>query len=717
MACANTITNGAPLVLFRGTEDQSERQVSVEPTPRPQHLPLFIVQTERGKLTPTIVLGGNRDLMYGSASFSETGIYTNHQTIGSNLASEAGNAHMIWRVSNGTYASLLLSLEVTDVDVPLYQRGADGKYIVNSRTGALVPVTGNPVVPGHLLRWVVSGTTSATVGAATVSTYTQSGRTTPTTVYPIMEVKAADPGAYGNNLGIRLYADTREGAVDTLAMKHNKAFPYRLSLMSRANATASPSFIPTISNERNLAVTFSPTSVIRPTGIQTSTYIGNVLKDQYDNTTDTRYPLRYSPFGDNIHVYQANIDTVVTEVGQAELAYLTSNPAAVTGLDTSLLQEPKGFRLMNIVSAKDHTDVPYYTAVLDEAELPGSSVRLTQFTTVYARGGADNIMSVEEYERAVVDIIARYGDCTDGVQDIARRPESIFYDTGFTLDTKLELAPFISQRPDLNLVLSTHEDSRQVRGYIGTAPAGVSKALTMSEEVAVASVLQNRIRLIPESEFYGTPTMRAIIFAGSGVLRNSEWKARVPVTMDMLYKASRYMGAADGRWNRAERFSRAPGNILTRLEDVTIPWVPVANRVRNWDVGINMALAYNEQFMAMPSQQTVYPDDTSILNSWLPTLAIAYLNKVCHAAWREYRGVDDLSDSELITQLNRFVSERIDGIWDSRFLVIPNAEITVDDEARGTSWHLNVKFGANNAKTVETVRITAYRRSDLETVA
>ena len=717
MPCANNITNGAPLVLFRGTEDQSERQVSVEATPRPQHLPLFILQTERGSLKPSIVLGGNRDLMYGATSFSETGIYTNHQTIGSNIASAAANAHMIWRVSNGDYASLVLSLEVTPVDVPLYQRGTDGKYLVDAVTGALVPVVGDPVVPGHLLRWVVSDNGGVDVGTQATSTYTQAGMGNDTTVYPILELRVADPGAYGNNIGLRLYADTRSGAIDTVAMVHNKAFPYRLSLMSRANATASPSFTPTISNERNLAVTFSPTSVIRPSGIQTSTYVKTVLGSQYGNTTDTRYPLRYSPFGDTVHVYQSNIDTILAAIGQTELNYLTANPTAVTGLDTDMLQEVGGFGLLNIVSAKDHTDVPYYTCVLDEAELPGSSVRLTQFTTVYARGGADNLMSVEDYEQAVVDIIARYADCSDEVQDIARRPESIFYDTGFTLDTKLELAPFISMRPDLCLVLSTHEDSRQIRGYVGSAPVGESRTLTMSEEVAIASVLQNRVRLIPESEFYGTPTMRAIIFAGSGVLRNSEWRGRVPVTMDMLYKACRYMGAANARWNRAERFSRAPGNIMTLLEDITIPWVPVENRVRNWDVGINMALSYNEQFMAMPSQQTVYPDDTSILNNWLPTLAIAYLNKICHAAWREYRGVDDLSNVELITQINRFVSTRIDGIWDNRYLVIPDAEVTADDEQRGTSWHLNVQFGATSSRTIETVRITAYRRSDLEAIA
>ena len=174
------------------------------------------------------------------------------------------------------------------------------------------------------------------------------------------------------------------------------------------------------------------------------------------------------------------------------------------------------------------------------------------------------------------------------------------------------------------------------------------------------------------------------------------------------------MGAADGKWKANERFSRAPANIITLLEDVTIPWVPADVVVRNWDVGINMAMSYNEQFYAMPAIQTVNSDDSSILNNWLPTLAIAYLHKVAHAAWREFRGTDDLSDSELVLAVNNFVSNQISGIWDNRYTVIPRAEVTVDDQLRATSWHLNVDFGASSAKTIEIFKVTAFQRATLD---
>lgn len=715
MPCVNNITNGAPLILFRGTEDLSERQVPIDPAPRPQHLPIFIIQSSKGPLTPQVVFGFQRDLMYGSDTFSETGMFTNHQTIGSNITASAANSQILWRVSTGNKASLLLSLEITSADIPLYQRDADGKYMTDASTGALIPVTPAATVDGYLLRWVVGPNGGADIGSAATSTYTQVGMTNPTTVYPIMEFGVENPGAFGNNVGVRFYADTRQGSVDEASMNYNKAFPYRFSIVSRPSATTSPVFTTTVTNERTVNVTLSPLSVTRE-GFTSSTYVETVVNTQYANTTDPRYSLKYSPFGSNAYVYQNNVNTILTQVGLAELDYLTANPSAVTGVDTDILASANGYGLMNLASAKDHTDIPYYSVVIDEAASPGSSVRLGQYTTMYCQDGIDDIMSVADYEAAVIAIMERYADCTDEVQDIARRPESIFYDTGFTLNTKLALAPFISMRPDLNLVFSTHEDSRQVKGYTGPDAAGSSTVKTMTQEIATSALLQNRIRLIPESEFYGTPTMRAIIFAGSAVLRLSEWRGRVPITMDMLYKAARYMGSADAQWKPAERFSRPPGSIMTLLEDISIPWVPADTRVRNWDAGINMALSYNETLMSMPACQTVYPDDTSVLNNWLTTLAIAYLNKVCHAAWREFRGVDDLSNSELESAVNAFVEARINGIWDGRFLVIPNAQVTTDDDLRGTSWHLNVQFGATNARTTEIVQITAYRRADLETL-
>lgn len=715
MPCVNTITNGAPMVLFRGTEDQSGVIVPVEAIPRPQHLPIFIIQSQRGPLTPQIVFGAQRDLLYGSTTFKETGDYTNHQTIGSNICQTESNAHMLWRVSAGTTAQLLLSLEVTEVEVPLYQRDSAGKYLINTTTGALIPEVGNPVVNGYALRWVVDDFGAATLDTAATSTYTQAGMTNPTTVYPMLATQVENPGEFGNNIGIRLFADTRVGATDITAFEKNKAFPYYLSIMERATATSSPIFFPSMTGERAVTVTFSPTSLLRATGSEISTYAKTVLDKDFSNTTDTRYALKFSPFGVNTHVYQSNIDTVCGLLAAAESTYLTANPTKPTGVNLELLNA-SGSKMINFVSAKDQTDVPYYTITMDEAELPGQSVRLTQYTTVYCRTGTDNIMSVADYEAKVIEIANRYADCSDEVQDIARRPESIVYDTGFSSATKLEMSYFISQRPDIALVLSTHEDTRQVRGYTGEAPAGASTTLTLSEEIAAATLLQSRVRLIPESEYFGTPTSRAIIFAGSGVLRNSEWTARVPVTMNMLQMASAYMGAADGKWKSTKRFSRAPGSILTLLKDVTIPWVPADTRVLNWDVGINMAMPYNEQFMSMPSSQTVYPDDSSVLNVWLVTLAITYLNKIAHAAWREYRGVDDLTSAELEVAIDNFVTTRVTGIFDGKYLIVPNAEVTVDDELRSTSWHLNVKIGALSSRTTEIVQITAYRRADLEAI-
>ena len=110
MSCVNNITNGAPLFLFRGVDDQSDQPVSIDAIPRPQHMPIFFIQAERGKLGPQIVSGAQRNLMYGANSFAENGLFTNHQTTGSNICQAAANAHILWRISNASYCTLRLTL-------------------------------------------------------------------------------------------------------------------------------------------------------------------------------------------------------------------------------------------------------------------------------------------------------------------------------------------------------------------------------------------------------------------------------------------------------------------------------------------------------------------------------------------------------------------------------------------------------------------------------
>jgi hypothetical protein len=282
--------------------------------------------------------------------------------------------------------------------------------------------------------------------------------------------------------------------------------------------------------------------------------------------------------------------------------------------------------------------------------------------------------------------------------ELAVNVESIIYDTGFPLEVKKVLPYFISQRKDTFVVLGTHDVN--------------DRTLTASEEHSLAIALRTRLQLFPESDFWGTPVTRGMIMGRSGLIRNSQYTRRVPLTYEVAIKAARYMGASNGRWKNGADFDGAPGSIVEAVYDINIKWVPATVRNRNWDVGLNWVQAYDRHQFFFPAFKTVYEDDTSVLNSFPTAMACCYLNKVAHATWREFSGKSNLTNIQFLEQVNSFVVKMTEGRFDSRFIIVPAAYIDEYDALRGYSWHLPIKIYAPNSKTVLVANTTAFRLGD-----
>ena len=181
----------------------------------------------------------------------------------------------------------------------------------------------------------------------------------------------------------------------------------------------------------------------------------------------------------------------------------------------------------------------------------------------------------------------------------------------------------------------------------------------------------------------------------------------------MAYKAARYMGAKNGAWKNGFAFDRAPLSIVTQLKNIDVTWVPASTRNILWSTGLNFVLNYQVGTQFFPALQTVYENDTSVLNSFFTAVAIAYLNKVAHAAWREFSGSISLTNAQLEEQVNLFVANLVKDKFDGKFVIQPNATVTELDNLRGYSWTLPIKIFASNMKTVMTTYVEAYRMTDL----
>ena len=63
-------------------------------------------------------------------------------------------------------------------------------------------------------------------------------------------------------------------------------------------------------------------------------------------------------------------------------------------------------------------------------------------------------------------------------------------------------------------------------------------------------------------------------------------------------------------------------------------------------------------------------------------MAICYLIKVGHAAWREFSGVSGLTNAQLEERVNAFVRDRVKDKFDNRYIVVPDAHHTTMDVLR-----------------------------------
>lgn len=689
------IINAAPMVIQYGTQDLSTRQLPREPEAIPQHLPKFYLYAQKGPTTPQLVVGAERDRMYGTDTFDLRSKYANHATVFANLVNAEGNACMLERIipeDAGPNANIALWLDVLPTKVDLYERNpSDGSIKLNA--------LGNPIVigntDGYKVKWVTTYYDSKDdlndkFGKLTVSpgdqvdadTGTQSER------YPILEVKAASIGDYGNLCGFRMWAPTLKTtlSIPTKMMAKERAYPFYVSMLRKPDASSTAKVVETIFAEQATMFTFKQ-GVIDPS-TDKQLYIGNVFIDSYRNTKDLRYPPVYGDFSDLI-VYQGNIDYLLEKFHTAEIPFIDSW--------SDFNSSPDDKYLFNFFSGLSTNGVEYHSfQFVDDA----TSVRVSEYSNLMAKGGSDGTMNDELFAHLVGNRLTEYLDPNSELQEPAINVESIFYDSGFPLETKYKIASFVALRKDTFTVLSTHDVNDRIK--------------TASEEHSIAIALRTRLQMYPESEYFGTPVMRGMIIGRSARLRNSQYTKHLPLSAEIAIKSARYMGAGQGRWKNGFHFDGAPGHVVDYMYDINITWVPASVRNRNWDVGLNWVQAYDRRSFFFPALKTVYSDDTSVLNSYFTAMAICELNKVAQAAWREFSGVSHLTNAQLAERVNAFIVRRTNGRFDERFKIVPDTFFTDMDVLRGYSWTLKVNIYSPNMFSVMSSIIVARRISDFQ---
>jgi hypothetical protein len=165
-------------------------------------------------------------------------------------------------------------------------------------------------------------------------------------------------------------------------------------------------------------------------------------------------------------------------------------------------------------------------------------------------------------------------------------------------------------------------------------------------------------------------------------------------------------------WKTQNLFDQGSNNIIENMYDIQPEFIPAGVKPALWDLGLVWPQPYDLSRYHFPSLQTVYDNDTSVLNNFFVGMAITVINKVAAQTWRNFTGVTSLQPAELITQVEAYAADRLD-VFGGVVKVIPKAVITDFDAARGYSWTLMFKLGGNVSKTVMTTYIVAKRMEDL----
>lgn len=703
----NQIINGAPFVNALGINDKSIRALAVEPEAIPTHLPKVYIFAQKGRRGPQLVVGSGRDAVFGTDTFDPRKSYFNHQTMLSNLVNAEGNAQMIERIfpsDMGPKANFRLSIDLLPTTVPLYQRDGSGN-IVLKQDGSPTPLTPAQTTPGYKVKWVLSNITSNLdaggdviadsdlYGAGATAVGDQTDGQAQSNRYPILEFWADSEGAFYNNSGFRIWApnENSAGGVNTSIIGTRRVYPFRMAAISRAAANETAKIKETLAGESYFDFTLKSNVINPSTDAQFS--LQDIYLDKYQSTGDRRFVPQYADFS-GFKIYQDNIDTVLSMLYAVEKDFIGQ-----PGQDFDILGDEETEKwLFNLFTLTSSSGTPYYASVLNTTD--ANAIRLSESTNIWAKGGGDGTMSAANFNSGVSAAVSEYANKNSNLMNSAINVESIMYDTGFPLAVKYDLCKFISERKNTFVVLSTIENGQPI-------PSN-------SEQNSIAVALRTRLQLYPESDYFGTQVTRGMIIGRSGKLRNSNYKEKLPLTLELAIKAARMMGAGNRRWKPEYLFDKAPNSIITNfdLDQVDNPYVPAQQRNKDWDVGLNYPQDYSRSAMYFPALKTVYGDDTSVLNSFFTAMACVELQRVGERAHRQFSGSISLTNAQLIDRVNKFVEDDVNGRFADLFKIKSQAYITSADDLRGYSWTLPIQLYANNMKTVMSLSIESYRMSD-----
>ena len=699
------VVNAYPRMDNRGTKDNSNRRVPYRTAPLPQFLTKTFIMSDRGPVVPQLGIGGALTSMFGEDVVNPDSKFYKHTNTLLTAVYGNGGYSMLHRLVDpaviNTKANIAFYLDILEDDIKVYKRHSDGSYVYDEN-GDPVEDSDNSPFTGYRVKWIaeINDGTEA-IGTRTMKQGTMSKKDGDNTVYsnmyPIFEYKASDPGSFYNNLGVAFDAfDTTE--INKAELENYKTFPLKVAMYKRADSHSTPVIVRTTMDAP--VVKFALKEGVKdPVSKRKLDLAGSI--DEYYKEWD--YKDIEAPY-----VYKENVSTVLGLLYGKEAQWRGKDLNTAEGTVNTdtwydfLADVDSGDEkwLLNPVTFRTLSRVPYFGFEHDtgaaDTDANQKDVTLSKNLPVFLGGGVDGDISDSKFEELVRNEMEKYLNVDGPYYDPAVNVESAMVDSGFTLDTKKSLVNFITVRKDTMLFLGTYTYNKD------------NKPLSLEEERAIGIALNNRCQLALESTYYNTPVMRAVIVGGSGRYLKTVNKDRYPLTIALTEKVTKMMGKPE--WDINSLFDRGELDVIDTMVDIEPKTIPESVKQTLWGINIVYPEATDRTTYVFPAIQTVYPDDTSVLNNLFTVMAIVYTYKVGYEAQRRFSGNVSLTDADFLSRVDAFINGKLAKAFGGMFDVTAKSTLTDHDKATGYSWTTNVELHSTVMKTVMSYSVGAYRK-------
>lgn len=698
---ASTDFTSMPQNLTDGFRDKSVPDPILTARQYPTFLPLWCLFMKKGPVGRVLADPATAEQLFGTESFDPSSKFFNHATLYRNTLAPTGQAiYQRLQPADAKVALMRIWLDVLPMAIPQYQRGTDGKYLLDQAGNPQPTGTTLPGFTVKLVKTAIGASTGGEFGQASqmVGNQTNPVDATQSQRYPLFDIPVSSFGSYGNDLGFRMWAPVAGSRVlpDAELLTVNKAYPYVFACLDRSSDTIQN--IQTISGVQEVTAVLKPNQYKASVGNQAISFDPRFFEQYNDRERVGIAPL-YGPF-EQVHVYHDNIETLLKLFYDAEESMIDQF-SDFTG-EGYTADDVGEIHLFNFIGGRSSKNVPYHTYLIDRTASDAEA--FSDISAVWAEGGSDGDTSLDSFNTLVGNEISKYGDINNEVtEDRLGNPETDFFDSGYDTETKMKLASFIAVRKDTFLHWSLMDNQQ-------------TQTLTADQESSLAIALYTRGQMLPESTEFGTPAARFLIAGCDGKLIGSSYPKRLPLGLEIAFKSGQYMGAGNGQWNSAMSFSNGSRANVTMFRDVNVTWRPIAARQRDWANGLIYVQKKNTDQLFFPAIRTGYSVAQSIATSYFNVRIMMDLQKVADRVWAEFSGADQYSNEQFKKYVEAEFLRQTEGKYDKRGVVRGYVSFRAVDEFNGYSWTLNIDFGGDNMKTVQYTLLTGYRRESMPAV-